>query len=180
MKIRRHRFGLSRAGITRGRPVADRRGVILPLIATMIVALVAILALVMDLGQVAVYRAQLQNAADSAALAGASALGTDNLIRPMTTVNQGPDMTSARKLAEKFAEVNSVNLNGTVKVVLDSNNDVDGGTLANPSDLSQPMAVTKASPLNSVRVRTYADDAHSGNIRFLFAPVFNVKTSTVL
>src|SRR4051812_29919554 len=104
MKIRRQRFGFPSAAIP-GRVVAPRRGVILPLVATLIVALVAILALVMDLGQVPVFRAQLQNAAASAALAGASALGTDNLIRPMTTVNQAPDMTSARQLAEKFAEV---------------------------------------------------------------------------
>src|SRR5207247_2492548 len=93
---------------------------------------------------------------------------------------QTADMTSARQLAKKFAEVNSVNLNGTIKVVLDSSSDVDGGTLANPSDLSQTLAVAQSAAYNSVRVRTYANDAHSGSVRFLFAPVFNLNSSTVL
>src|SRR3954471_19516876 len=118
----------------------SRRGVLIPLLALLMVTLVGILAIVMDLGQVAVYRAQLQNAADSAALAGASALGTDNLIRSVPKVDQTSDMTAARQLAQKFAQVNSVNLNGTVRVVLDSSSDVDGGTLGNPSYLSQSLS----------------------------------------
>src|SRR4051794_3935006 len=160
MRLRTNRYLLAAAGASPHRSAGRRRGVILPLIAILLVALVGILALVMDLGQVAVYRAQLQNAADSAALAGASALGTDNLIRSIPNVDQALDMTSARQLAEKFAEDNSVNLNGTVKVVLDAANDVDGGTLANPSDLGQSFAVSKAAAWNSIRVRTYANETH--------------------
>lgn len=156
-----------------------RRGVIVPLVGLLLVGLVGVLAMVMDLGLMTVYRAQLQNAADSAALAGASALGTDNLVRPVSYSAQTTDLFQARQLAQKFAQANVMNLNGTVRVVLDSNNDVDGGTLSNPSDLSQSFSTSQSLLLNSIRVRTYADATHSGSVRFFFAPVLNINSSTV-
>src|SRR4051794_7298964 len=50
---------------------SKRRGAVLPLVAICTIALMGMLALAIDIGMVAVARSQAQNAADSAALAGA-------------------------------------------------------------------------------------------------------------
>src|SRR4051812_1808580 len=47
-----------------------RRGVIIPLVALSLVAMLSLVALAIDIGMVAVAKTQCQNAADSAALAG--------------------------------------------------------------------------------------------------------------
>src|SRR3954453_16581405 len=51
--------------------IPARRGAVLPLVVLSLVALVGMLALAIDIGMVAVARSQVQNAADSAAMAGA-------------------------------------------------------------------------------------------------------------
>ena len=51
------------------RPI--RRGAVLPLVAVCMIALMGMLALAIDIGMVAIARSQAQNAADSAAMAGA-------------------------------------------------------------------------------------------------------------
>ena len=56
---------------------SGRRGAVTPLAAIMMVVIMAFVALGVDLGYIAVVHAQLQNAADSAALAGASQLLDD-------------------------------------------------------------------------------------------------------
>ena len=57
-----------------------RRGIILPLVAVAIVALVGLVALAIDVGRLAVAKTQCQSAADAAAIAGARSLdGTQNL-----------------------------------------------------------------------------------------------------
>ena len=50
-------------------PSARRRGAIVPFMALMLVAIMGFVALAVDLGYIAMVHAQLQNAADSSALA---------------------------------------------------------------------------------------------------------------
>ncbi len=50
---------------------STRRGAVLPLVALCMIALMGMLALAIDIGMVAIARSQAQNAADSAAMAGA-------------------------------------------------------------------------------------------------------------
>src|SRR5947209_1950345 len=50
---------------------SKRRGAVLPLVAVCMIALMGMLALAIDIGMVAIARSQAQNAADSAAMAGA-------------------------------------------------------------------------------------------------------------
>src|SRR5262245_46707394 len=54
-----------------------RSGAVLPLVAMFIVVLVAMLALAIDIGLLALARCQAQNAADAAAMAGARAINGD-------------------------------------------------------------------------------------------------------
>src|SRR5262245_11488891 len=71
-----------------------RRGAVLPLIVICLIVLFAFVALAVDLGIMAVARTQAQNAADSAAMAGARTLTGD----PTTNNNYGnvaPNATAA-------------------------------------------------------------------------------------
>lgn len=153
-----------------------RKGAVAPLMGFLLVIIVGFLAMSVDLGRTAVVRAQLQNAADAAALAGATALGTDNLIR--TNPSQSADIASARALAQKFAQANAFDLNGTKTVALDLNNDVTAGRLDTPGNLALALSTT-GSPINSVQVQAKVDGAHGGPLNFLFAPVLGQRSTDV-
>ena len=155
----------------------SRKGMIAPIIVIIVVVLLAFLAFSFDLGRVAVVRTQLQSAADASALAGASALATDNLI--LANFNQSSDFTIARSRAQTFAQANACDLNGTRPIVLDRMNDVNFGLLTNPSDLSQALGTSITAPLNSVQITTHVDSTHGGNIGFLFAPLLNQTATSV-
>ena len=55
-----------------------RRGMVLPLVAMCTIALIGMVALAIDIGMIAVARNQCQNAADSAAMAGARTINGDS------------------------------------------------------------------------------------------------------
>lgn len=87
----------------RARRAVDERGVTLIIFGLVIVALLAIVAIVVDLGNARQQKRQLQNAADAAALAGASAIANQN---PSCS---GGDMVS---IAAKYV-YNNMQLSGT-------------------------------------------------------------------
>jgi Flp pilus assembly protein TadG len=155
------------------------RGTILPVIALIIVVLFGMLAFAVDLGRVVVCRTQIQNAADAAALAGASALGTDGLILSSQAYNQSTDIASARTLAQSFGQSNAFDLNGPTSVVMNKAADVDVGYLSYPVTPGSPFSTTSSSPSNAARVRTYIDGTHGGSLKLLFAPVINNSTATL-
>src|SRR6266581_3553916 len=117
-----------------------RTGAIAPLAALMLIVFMFLVAVAVDLGYIARVRGELQNAADSAALAGASQLLDDSLLK--STPEQGHAMAKARAEAQTFAKSNH---GGGVALTLgdNSNNDAAGdvycGYLSNPSDRSQAM-----------------------------------------
>ena len=78
-----------------------RTGAIAPLAAIMLVFFMFLVAVAVDLGYVANVRAELQNAADSAALAGASQLLDNNILKG--TPDQDNAMANARAQAQPFA-----------------------------------------------------------------------------
>ncbi len=74
---------------------ACRRGSVLPLLATTLVALVGFLALAIDIGMVAIAKSQAQNAADLAALTAARTLVGDSTVN----YNQTTATTNAQNIA---------------------------------------------------------------------------------
>jgi len=156
---------------------ARRRGAVTPVVSILLVVLLGFLAMAFDLGRAAVIRTQLQNAADSAAMAGASALGTDNLL--VSNGNQGSDIAAAGTRSQTFAQANGYDLNDTKSVVLNTTTDVTVGILTNPGNQSQSLATTGAVPLNSVQVNTFVNSGHGGQLQFLFAPVLGMKATDV-
>src|SRR5438270_4300848 len=95
-------------------PTKPRRGAVAPLTAVLMVALLAMVAFCVDFGYMVRINAELQNAADAAALAGAGKLMLPNLgtsLPSATTVNA--DIASASAEAQRIAVLNtagSVNL----------------------------------------------------------------------
>jgi Flp pilus assembly protein TadG len=157
----------------------SRRGAMLVVVALVIVVLCGITGMAVDLGRLAVCRTQLQNAADSSALAGASALGTDNLILPSAYVNQTSDISTSRTLAQTFAQNNKYDLNGSRTIVLDKNSDISVGVLATPITPSSVFSTPAKGPYNSVQVRTYINSTHGGNLNLLFAPVMGQNSASL-
>jgi Flp pilus assembly protein TadG len=157
----------------------SRRGTVIPFLAVILTFLVAMLAFSLDLGRTAMCRAQLQNAADAAALASASALGTDNQILPYQSGSQATDLGSARALAQKFAQANFYDTNASVSVVLDQTNDVGAGILSYPYSVTSSYSTSGTVPYNSITVNTFIDSTHGGNLSFLFAPVIKQFTTSV-
>jgi Flp pilus assembly protein TadG len=157
----------------------SRRGVILVLVSLLIVVLCGITGFAVDLGRLAVCKAQLQNAADAAALAGASALGSDNLILSAPYNSQTSDISTARTLSQTFAQSNKYDLNGSRSIVLDKNADVSVGVLTSPIRPSSVFSTPAQGPYNSVQVRTYINSTHGGNLNLLFSPVIGQNSATL-
>src|SRR2546423_5414511 len=85
-------------------PSARRRAPIVPFMALMLVAIMAFVALAVDLGYLAMVHAQLQNAADSASLAGVSQLLDKSVLTG--SPNQDTAKSNARTQAQSFARKN--------------------------------------------------------------------------
>ncbi len=141
-----------------------RRGAITPLMALMLTMIMALLALAVDLGYIALVRAELQNAADASALAGAMELLDKSLL-------QGGSQTTAtnkaRTQAYNFAHNNMA---GGVALAPDLNSsntatgDILCGYFTNPSDAAETMSLTPPTGAlyNAVQVRVYRASTHTG------------------
>ena len=149
-------------------PSARRRGAIVPFMALMLVAIMGFVALAVDLGYIAMVHAQLQNAADSASLAGASQLLDKSVLSG--SPNQDTAKNNARTQAQSFSHKN---YGGGVALTLDANtgNDAGGdivcGYLANPSDHTQALTFTQFP--NAVKVRVHRDGTRNGALSLFFA-----------
>jgi hypothetical protein len=162
-----------------------RRGAVTPLLAFLLTTVVGMLALSIDLGYIALVRAELQNAADAAALAGASQLLDQSLLRGGS---ETPATDKARNQAYTFAYGNTA-AGAALAPDLNSSNTATGdivcGYFANPGDRSEPMSLTPPTGAlyNAVQVRVARDSAHAsvGNdsLRLFFARALGVVQQDV-
>jgi Flp pilus assembly protein TadG len=166
------------------RPSAKRAGAIVPLAAIMLVVLLAFVALGVDLGYIAAVESQLQNAADSAALAGASQLLDPGFLQgmPNQAAATHSAMDNARAQAQLFAQDNS---GGGVPLSLDPNNgnnasgDIVVGYIANPSNRTSPLIPSGANTgniPNSVQVLVHRDNVRNGSLSLFFARILGINT----
>jgi len=165
-----------------------RRGAVVPLTAIMLVMLMAFLALTIDLGYITLVHCELQNAADAAALAGASQVLDKNLLKG--TNNQSTAITSVISNCNTQAmNYSSYNKGGGVSLLLDagssnssneSSKDVVVGYFSNPSDKSQTM--TRTDPANgpvpnAVQITVHRDTNGNGSLPLFFAKALGMSTS---
>jgi hypothetical protein len=98
----------------------------------------------------------------------------------MSYVNQSNDLVNVRTQAQNFAQANGVDLNGKTAVVMNPTDDMRYGTLSSPSNLSQSLDSSGLSAFNSIRVNTYANSTHGGEVPFLFATVMGINSTSVM
>jgi hypothetical protein len=139
------------------------------LVALLMVPLVAMIALAIDLGYIALTRTQLQAAADSAALAAATEVVTN-----YPPNQQDPSRTAAQRLAE-------ANRAGDRQVRLDPDADVELGYWdANTREFLAPRLGDANLKVNAVRVRTHRDATNAnGPLPLFFARVLGINSWNV-
>lgn len=134
--------------------LGDQKGLALIYIALLMVAICGFIGLAVDMGYMYVAKGQLQNAADAAALAGASGL---------------PDQTDARNKAKSFAEINPVVPGPDTKVAV-SPGDITLGNWnsARPSAPADLRFQADIPPINAVKVQARRTEGSIGGPVELF------------
>lgn len=158
-----------------------RRGVVVVQVAVLLSVLLGFVALTVDLGQVHVVRTELQRTADAAALAGASAFTSDDMMR--IRMGTGGDetplavRTDAVARAAQFASLNPTYATTTSLVE-------PGDVLAGWINLQSASEIIHTNPAPrdfnavSVIVRREADGGEESNgpIPYFIAPLFGFSS----
>jgi Putative Flp pilus-assembly TadE/G-like len=152
--------------IRRSAASRDRRGSALILTALALIPLIAMVAFAVDWGRLCVTKAELQRAADSAAMAAAwellEAKGPSSKLSPSSIEEQ------AKQAAMEFAAMNSA----LGKPLALQPDDIEIGYLANPTVPGGQLDKTRPDLFNAVRVRIRRDAGSNGSIPMFFARVF--------
>ncbi len=153
---------------------AKRRGAVFVLTAFLMVLLMALLAFSIDLGKLCVARSELQRTADAAAIAAAW-----ELIDPLElTGSPAPSLAEARarQQAEQLAISNAVLLQSPQL----SEQDVQFGYMADPTDAHSPFDTSGLYPFNAVRVVVRRTSEQNGVIPLSFARALGVDSSSMV
>jgi Flp pilus assembly protein TadG len=154
--------------------IKSRRGAVAPLVAILLVPLIAMLAFSVDIGYVICVKAQLQDAADAAALAGALQLmdpqfnGITN-----TSVAANSNITAAQTAAKKFALANTA---GSTTLTLPAA-DIVVGYMATPTNQQQTLTAWSSGNLpNCIQVLLRRDSTANTPVSLFFARVLGINT----
>lgn len=156
--------------------IQERQAAVAPLTAICLVILLAGMALVVDLGHLYVVQAELQNAADAGAQAGAQALfNLSATIEPAPVI---PLCDQARLAARQTVGSNAA----------------DGAALTIPEDDAQmgiwafqsatgkwefTPNISCSNDINAIRVITRKSEGVNGPVNLLFAPIFGRQTAAL-
>lgn len=156
-------------------PCKRRRGAVVVLVAILLVVLLAMVSFCVDFGYMVRVNAELQNAADAAALAGASQLMApqfNGIASSTTTANAS--IAAARAEAQRIAPMNTA---GSVNLNL-LGNDTVVGYLANPADQSQTLTPwSSGQPMpNTIQVTMRRDNTANTPVDLFFARVLGINT----
>lgn len=161
------------------------RGVTAVIVAICLVMLCAFLALALNIGHLFSVKGELQNAADSAALAGAQDL--DGTMLPITsTVSLEGAVASGTDFGERHAtdtgtgvEINT----GDVEIGfwdIQARSFTSFAATAVTADMASCRTSSAAQPcINAVRARSYRDPSHSSSVPIAFGALLGKLTSDV-
>jgi Flp pilus assembly protein TadG len=155
--------------------IKRRKGAVAALVAILLVALLAMVAFCLDYGYMIRVNAELQNAADAAALAGASQLMGPQIGGATVSSEQAnASIAAARTAARQFSQLNTA---GSVALNMLSSDTVVG-YMANPRDQSQTLdAWTSGEPMpNTVQVLLRRDSMANTPVSLFFARLLGVNT----
>lgn len=151
-------------------PLDQRRGAVAPLFLILLIPLLAMVAFSVDTGYICLVKAELQNAADAAALAGASQLLVPDF--PGIELSSAPSnaVADARNEAKRYAKYN---YGGNVALdLLDSDIDVSYQSAYGTSIVPESPS---ASYPNTVQVTLRRDKTANKPLSLFFAPVLGVS-----
>lgn len=144
----------------------SRRGNVLVMTCLLMVAMIAFVAMAVDIGYLYTVRNELQRTADASAIAAAWELVESDAMDPSFSVENLH--TNARSTAVQFAALNKV---GNASPGL-GEEDVVVGYMANPQDPADPLVAAQIGVLpNAVQVRVQRTDALNGEVPMFFAKV---------
>jgi ankyrin repeat protein len=155
----------------------DQRGVSAVIIALLLVVLLGMAALAIDLGYLYVTRNELQNVADSAALAATRRLGEiyqampSNLHASYDLSNNPGDRTDIETIAIEVAGMNKA---ATASIVIP----VDDIEFGQWDFVNRALTVRDNEP-DAVRVTARRDETANNPVNTFFAKVFNINTMSV-
>jgi Flp pilus assembly protein TadG len=157
-----------------------RRGTVVVFLAVCLVLIVGMAALAIDLARVNLARAELQSAADSAALAGAGVLLNEGRLK-------GPEQlqlmfAQARATAAAYAGRNPV-MGQALSVDLNAANASDGeiviGYLGDPTNHAAPLVYSDPAAFNTIRVQVFRNEMRNGSIAMTFAQLLGHQSASV-
>ncbi|MBN2446333.1 MAG: hypothetical protein JXO22_06400 [Phycisphaerae bacterium] len=163
---------------TRLRGRHTRRGASIILVASSMTVLIGFTALAVDVGYLYCARAEMQSAADAAALAGVGALLTEERLKSDYQLNAV--LSASRGVAQQYIAANPV-LGTPLQIDANGGNDPGGdlvfGYLADATDRDTPLDLSQPSLFNSVQVKLHCNDGTNGPIGLGFARIFGVSST---
>jgi Flp pilus assembly protein TadG len=158
---------------------AERRGVIAPMTAVLLMFLLGMIAFAMDVSWICLSRSELQGAADSAALAGAQQLMLNYTAYNLPGQSQANQqllltgaMMNAKSSAKTYASYNSA---GGVSALTLLDGDITIGFTDGTGKFTAHSANSTTYP-NTVQVTMRRDSSANNPLKLFFAPVLGVKT----
>jgi hypothetical protein len=146
---------------------------VIPWTAVCATVLIGFVALAVDGGYLKVVKAQIQNAADSAAMAGVSAL-----IDPRGLVGSATPEDLAQEASLRSMDYASKNFAEKHLVLLDAS-DITVGHISNPKDLGEPVH-QGTTPYNAVAVRVRkTEGSPNGAVGLFFGVIFGKETASL-
>jgi Flp pilus assembly protein TadG len=156
-----------------------RRGAIAPLTALLLIPLLAMLAFAVDLGYIVVIQSDLQNAADSSALAGAQALTAyyaQYNLPGLSGGQQAAIVTSAKAAASAAAkQYAGLNAAGVPSLTL-LDSDIEYGFTDHKGNYTASTSSTTTFP-NTVKVTLRRDGSANTPVGLFFGPVLGVSST---
>lgn len=161
---------------------ARRPGGIAPLTCVLMVFIIGMVAFSVDMSWLVLTRSELQNVADSAALAGANRLG-DNYVAyslpGQTTVNKTALITGAVSIAKSTAKTYAAaNTAGGVSALTLLDADIDVG-FTDSSGTYTSNATNAALYPNTIKVTMRRDSSANQSLKMFFAPVIGISNIDV-
>lgn len=142
--------------------------------------IVGMAAFAIDVGLIFLARAELQNAADSAAMAAAWELLDENRLQGIPEMTA--EIAAARQQAVDYAALNPVMKDPPVVDPNTTNGlggDVVVGYLNDPSNQSESLSLSDPTQFNSVQVRVRRDSVRNGPINLVFGAVLGRRNANV-
>jgi Flp pilus assembly protein TadG len=159
-----------------------RRAAIAPLTAFLLVLLLGMLAFSIDLGYIVMARAELQNAADAAALAAVEQLQPYYVQYYSPSADQSSILTSAKNQAKSFASLYTGfhKAGGVSNIVLDTTNDLQFGYQDSSTAYQSPPPSGYFPNTVQVTLRLDGSDNTNPALNLFFGPVLGMSQTSVI